>query len=154
MYDFALFAHSWLRWLVILAALAAVARAVSGVSTRRPWTPVDERAGLWLTAGLDLQMLLGLILYIFLSPVTKSAFVDMAAAMRAAPIRFFAVEHPVGMIVAIALAHVGRARARKAADSESRHKQALVFFGLSLLVLLLSMPWPVGPGARSLFRGL
>jgi hypothetical protein len=134
--------------------LIAVARAVSGVSTRRPWTPVDERAGLWLTAGLDLQMLLGLVLYLFLSPVTKSAFVDMAAAMREAPIRFFAVEHPVGMIVAIALAHVGRVRVRKASDSESRHKQALVFFGLSLLVMLLSIPWPIGPGARSLFRGL
>jgi hypothetical protein len=154
MYDLLLFAHSWLRWLVLLAALIAVARAVSGVSTRRPWTPVDERAGKWLTTALDLQMLLGLILYIFLSPVTKSAFVDMAAAMQAAPIRFFAVEHPVGMIVAIALAHVGRARARKAADSQSRHKQALAFFGLSLLVTLLSIPWPIGPGARSLFRGL
>ena len=31
---------------------------------------------------------------------------------------------------------------------------ALIFFGLSLLVLLLSIPWPIGPGARSLFRGL
>jgi hypothetical protein len=154
MYDFVLLAHSWLRWLVLLAALMAVARAVSGVSTRRPWTPVDERAGFWLTAALDLQLLIGLVLYIFLSPVTRSAFVDMAAAMREAPIRFFAVEHPVGMIVAIALAHVGRARARKAADSESRHKQALVFFGLALLVILLSIPWPIGPGARSLFRGL
>lgn len=154
MYDFVLLAHSWLRWLVLLAALAAVARAIGGVSTRRPWTPVDDRAGLWLTGALDLQLLLGLILYIFLSPVTKSAFVDMAAAMKGAPIRFFAVEHPVGMIVAIALAHVGRVRIRKAADSESRHKQALVFFGLSLLVMLLSIPWPIGPGARSLFRGL
>jgi hypothetical protein len=154
MYDFVLLAHSWLRWLVLLAALMAVARSVSGVSTRRPWTPVDDRAGMWLTAALDLQMLLGLVLYLFLSPVTKSAFVDMAAAMREAPIRFFAVEHPVGMIVAIALAHVGRVRVRKAGDSESRHKQALVFFGLSLLVMLLSIPWPVGPGARSLFRGL
>ena len=77
-------------------------------------------------------MLLGLVLYGFLSPVTQSAFVDMAAAMRAAPVRFFAVEHPVGMIVAIALAHVGRVRIRKATDSESRHKRALVFFGLAL----------------------
>ena len=154
MYDVLLFAHSWLRWLVLLAALAAVARAVSGVSTRRPWTPVDERAGRWLTAALDLQMLLGLILYIVLSPVTKSAFVDMAAAMREAPIRFFVVEHPVGMIVAIALAHVGRGRIGKAGDSESKHRRARMFFGLSLLVLLLSIPWPIGPGARSLFRGL
>jgi hypothetical protein len=154
MYDLLLFAHSWLRWLVLLAALAAIARAIGGVNTRRPWTPLDDRAGVWLTASLDFQMLLGLILYIFLSPVTQSAFVDMAAAMRAAPIRFFAVEHPVGMIVAIALAHVGRVRVRKAPDSESKHKQALIFFGLSLLVLLLSIPWPIGPGARSLFRGL
>jgi len=112
MYDLLLVGHSWLRWLVLLAALAAVARAIGGVSTRRPWTPVDDGAGMWLTAALDLQMLIGLVLYIFLSPVTKSAFVDMAAAMREAPIRFFVVEHPVGMIVAIALAHVGRARAR------------------------------------------
>ena len=111
MYELVLVAHSWLRWLVFLAALAAVARAMGGVSIRRPWTPVDDRAGMFMTASLDLQMLLGLVLYIFLSPVTKSAFVDMAAAMREAPIRFFAVEHPVGMIVAIALAHVGRARA-------------------------------------------
>ena len=154
MYDLLLLSHSWLRWLVLLAFVAALARAIGGVSTRRPWTPVDTRAGIWLTASLDLQMLLGLILYIFLSPVTQSAFVDMAAAMRAAPIRFFAVEHPVGMIVAIALAHVGRARVGKATASESKHKLALIFFGLSLLVLLLSIPWPIGPGARSLFRGL
>jgi hypothetical protein len=154
MYDLLLLAHSWLRWLVLLAALVAIARAIGGVNTRRPWTPLDDRAGMWLTAALDFQMLLGLILYIFLSPVTQSAFVDMAAAMKAAPIRFFAVEHPVGMIVAIALAHVGRVRVRKAADSQSKHKRALIFFGLSLLVLLLSIPWPIGPGARSLFRGL
>jgi hypothetical protein len=154
MYDLLLFAHSWLRWLVLLAVLMAVARAAGGVSSRRPWTPVDDRAGVWLTASLDLQMLIGIVLYGFLSPVTKSAFVDMAAAMRAAPIRFFVVEHPVGMIVAIALAHIGRVRVRKAATSEAKHKTALIFFGLALVVLLLSIPWPVGPGARSLFRGL
>jgi hypothetical protein len=154
MYDFVLLAHSWLRWLVLLAGLVALARAFTGVNTRRPWTPLDDRGGMVFTASLDLQMLLGLVLYGFLSPVTQSAFVDMAAAMRAAPIRFFAVEHPVGMIAAIALAHIGRVRIRKAVDSESRHKRALVFFGLSLLVLLLSMPWPIGPVARSLFRGL
>ena len=154
MYDLVLFAHSWLRWLVLLAGLAAIVRAVAGINTRRPWTPLDDRAGMWFTAALDLQMLIGLVLYAVLSPVTQSAFVDMAAAMRAAPVRFFAVEHPIGMIVAIALAHVGRVRIRKAPDSESRHKRALMFFGLALAVLLLSMPWPIGPGARSLFRGL
>ena len=154
MYDFVLFAHSWLRWLVLLAGLVAVARAVSGVSTRRPWTPLDDRGGMWFVAALDLQFLIGLLLYVFLSPVTQSAFVDMAAAMAASHIRFFVVEHPFGMIVAIALAHIGRVRVRKASDSESRHKRALIFFGLSLLILLASIPWPFSPGERTLFRGL
>lgn len=154
MYDLVLLAHSWLRWLVLLAALAAVARAIGGVSTRRPWTPVDDRAGLWLTAVLDLQLLLGLLLYLFLSPVTKSGFVDMAAAMKVPDIRFFIADHPTGMIIAIALAHVGRVRIRKAGDSESRHKRALVFFGLTLAMILLSIPWPFLSSPRPLFRGL
>ena len=154
MYDFVLLAHSWLRWLVLLAALAAVARAIGGVNTRRPWTPVDDRAGLWLTGVLDLQLLLGLVLHIFLSPVTKSAFVDMAAAMKVPDIRFFVADHPMGMVIAIALAHVGRVRIRKAGDSESRHKRALVFFGLALVMILLSIPWPFLSAPRPLFRGL
>ena len=152
MYSAVLLAHSWIRWIALIAAVGTILAAL------RIRVPADragaDRWSLFAMAALDLQMLLGLILYIVLSPVTKSAFVDMAAAMREAPIRFFAVEHPVGMIVAIALAHVGRVRVRKASDSESKHKRALVFFGLALLVLLLSIPWPIGPGARSLFRGL
>lgn len=154
MYDFVLLAHSWLRWLVLLAALAAVARAIGGVNTRRPWTPLDDRSGLWLTSVLDLQLLLGLILYGVLSPVTRSAFIDVAAAMKMPEIRFFVADHPVGMIIAIALAHVGRVRIRKATDSESRHKRALVFFGLALALILLSVPWPFLSAPRPLFRGL
>ena len=154
MYNLVLLAHSWLRWLVLLAALVAVVRAIGGVITRRPWTPVDDRSGLWLTASLDLQMLLGLVLFLFLSPVTRSGFVDVAAAMKVPDVRFFLADHPVGMIIAIALAHVGRVRIRKAGDSESRHKRAVIFFGLALAMLLLSIPWPFLSAPRPLFRGL
>ena len=154
MYDFVVLAHSWLRWLVLLAALVAVARAIGGVNTRRPWTPLDDRASLWFVSSMDLQMLLGLLLYLWLSPVTRSAFIDMAAAMRESSIRFFAVEHPFGMIGAIALAHIGRVRIKKAGDSDARHRRALVFFGLALAIMLLSIPWPFFPAARPLFRGL
>jgi hypothetical protein len=156
MSELVLFAHSWMRWLVLLAGLAALVRAVTGVNTRRPWTPLDDRGGMWFTAALDLQMLLGLALYgvFMVSPAGQEARADMGAAMRDAPTRFFLVEHPFGMIAAIVLAHVGRVRIRKATDSESRHKRALLFFGLSMVVLLLSTPWPISPAARALFRGL
>ena len=98
--------------------------------------------------------MIGLILYAFLSPVTRSGFENMQLTMRDPILRFFVVEHLVGMVVAIALAHVGRARVRKAVDAAARHRAALIFVGLAMVALLLSIPWPGMPGGRELFRAL
>ena len=80
MYTSVLFVHGWLRWLVLLAGLLALVSAITGVKTRRPWTPDDDKSGLWFIIALDLQFLIGLVLYGALSPVTAGAFIDMAAA--------------------------------------------------------------------------
>jgi len=154
MYTALLFLHSWLRWLVVLSGIAVLGGAVAGVSTRRAWLPVDNLRLALFTHSLDVQMLIGLILYAFLSPVTRSGFENMQLTMRDPILRFFVVEHLVGMVVAIALAHVGRARARKAADAAARHRAVLIFIGLSMVALLLSIPWPGMPGGRELFRAL
>jgi hypothetical protein len=143
--------HSWLRWLVILAGIAAFVRAAGGASSRRPWTPADDRSGFWFITTLDLQVLLGLVLYVFLSPFTHAAFGDIGAAMKNSGLRFWLVEHPFGVIVGIALAHIGRARARKT-DSLRRHRIVAIFFGLALVALLASIPWPGTPAARPLLR--
>jgi hypothetical protein len=154
MYTALLTVHSYLRWLVLLAALIAIARAVAGMTQRRPWTPADDAAARWFGMSVDVQMLIGLILYFFLSPFTMSAWSDIGAAMRDATVRFIAIEHQFGMLIAVALAHVGRARIRKSQDAARRHRMALIFFGLALVVMLISIPWPGRPGGRELFRGL
>jgi len=143
--------HSWLRWVVILAGLYAFARAASGASGRKSWTPADDRAGFWFSAALDVQVLLGLVLYFFLSPLTAAALNDFGAAMKDSGLRFFAVEHVLGMLIGVALAHIGRARARKA-DSFRRHKVAAIFFGLALIAILATVPWPGTSNARPLVR--
>ena len=154
MYTALLFLHSWLRWLVILSGVAALGGAVGGITTRRAWLPVDNLRLALFTHSLDVQMLIGLILYAFLSPVTRSGFENIQLTMRDPILRFFVVEHLVGMIVAIALAHVGRARAGKLTDAVARHRAVLIFVGLAMVALLLSIPWPGMPGGRELFRGL
>jgi hypothetical protein len=78
----------------------------------------------------------------------------MAATMRNAPLRFFAVEHPFGMLIGLALAHVGNAKIKKATEGAGKHKLAAIFFGLALVAILLSIPWPGTPGGRPLLRGL
>jgi hypothetical protein len=143
--------HSWLRWLVLMTGVVAFARAAAGASGRKPWKPADDRAGFWFVTALDAQVLLGLILYAFLSPITHAAFGDFGAAMKNPGLRFWAVEHVFGMLIGVALAHIGRVRARKT-DSLRRHKVAAIFFGLALAVILASIPWPGTPNGRPLLR--
>ena len=152
MYGTVLLFHSLLRWLVLLTGLLAVARGISGWRSRRPWTLPDERAGFWFIMTLDLQFLLGLLLYVALSPLTRGAFQDFGGAMRDTIVRFWAVEHVLGMIVGMALAHIGRSRVHKTGDDVRRHKLAAIFFTLALLVILASIPCPTLPHGRPLLR--
>ena len=152
MYAAVLLIHSWLRWAVILVALFAIVRAVTGASSRRAWSPADDRAGLLFTIMVDVQLLLGLLLYFALSPITQAALRDFGGAMAVSATRYWAVEHVFGMVVGVLLAHRGRARAKSIADPARRHKVAAIFFVLALVAILASIPWPGTPNARPLLR--
>lgn len=140
-YTIILALHSILRWLVLIAAVAAVVRAGQGWLGKRPWAKLDDRLGLIYTSLLDTQLLVGLILYIFLSPLTQAAFADLGAAMREPTLMFFAIEHIFTMVVAVVLAHVGRALSRRAAEG-AKHARAALWYTLSLLAMLVAIPWP------------
>jgi len=148
-YGIVLNVHSWLRWVVLIAMLWTILRAV--LPGPRAWTPADDRSLRLSVISLDVQFLLGLLLYFVLSPFTREAMSDIGAAMRSPGLRFFAVEHVAGMLIAITLAHVGAVRIRKAAP-ERRHRLAAIFFILALLAVLASIPWPGLPAGRPLFR--
>lgn len=146
MYSVILFLHSWVRWIALLAGLAAAVKAILGVVQKGNWSDLDDRLGLIFTAGLDTQFLLGLILY-GISPITTNAFSDMGAAMANGDIRFFVVEHAFTMLVAIVVAHIGRSRSKKAVDSSTKFRVAAIFFTVAVLAILGGIPW-----ARPFFR--
>ena len=150
MYSVTLIVHSLLRWVVLFTGLAAAGRGILGWSGR-PWKSPDARAGLLFITALDLQFLIGLLLYFVLSPTMSVAMSNPGAAMKDSALRFFLVEHAVGMIIAIVLAHIGRAKTKKAATDMARHRAAAVFFTLALVVILLSIPWPGMPAGRPLW---
>jgi hypothetical protein len=152
MYPTLLLLHSWLRWAVILLGLIATIRAIAGAWSKRPWVAMDDRVSKLFGRTLDLQMLLGLVLYFFLSPITKAAMSDFGGAMGVSAMRFWAVEHWLGMVIAIALVHVGIARAKRAPDGPAKHRTLAIFFTLAMLAILASIPWPGRPYARPLIR--
>jgi hypothetical protein len=152
MYTAVLFLHSWVRWAVLLFALLAIGRALSGAFGRRQWTPADDRAGMLFVTALDTQMLLGLLLYFALSPITRAALSDFGAAMQNSGLRFWAVEHLFGMVVGVILAHRGRSRVRAMTDPVRKHRVAAVFFILACIAIAASIPWEGTPNGRPLFR--
>jgi hypothetical protein len=150
MYSMVLGAHSWLRWGIVLLGLYAVIRAIGGWQHRRPWTSGDEQTSRLLTIAVDVQLILGLLLYFVYSPYTALALDDFGNAMRSSDLRFWAVEHPFGQLVGLALLHVGRARAKKAADALRKHRTTAIFFALALVAIAAAIPWPGTPHARPL----
>jgi hypothetical protein len=152
MYGVVLILHSLIRWVVLLTGVVAVIRAITGWRTGRPWTLADDRSGSQFGMALDVQMLLGLLLYFAFSPITHAALQDFGGAMSNSALRFWAVEHPFGMLSALVLAHIGRARIRRVGNDARRHKVAAVFFTLALIAVLASVPWPGSANGRPLLR--
>lgn len=142
MHEFVLVLHSWVRWVAIVAGILATYSAFSGTSSAS-----SNRSGLIFTIALDIQFVLGIILLL-----TLNVFSDFGATMRDPIARFYAVEHETIMIVAIALAHVGRVLARKAATPASARTRALVCYGLATILLIVGTPWPGMRDNRPLFR--
>jgi hypothetical protein len=151
MYELTLSAHSVLRWLVVLTALVALARAFGGWWGGRAWGAADAAANRWFVIATTAQFAIGLLLWGFLSPFGVAGFADMAATMKDATRRFWAVEHFTLMLVALALVHIGAARARKAAADAAKHRTAAIFFVIALALMLAGIPW-VGADARPWMR--
>lgn len=140
-YTVLLHTHNIFRWLVLLALAVSVVLAFSGWFGKRGWKKADNTSGLVLTIFMDTQFLIGIILYAFVSPLTKAAFNNFGAAMQNADLRFYAVEHILIMVIALVLVHIGRAKSRKDIAPWKKHRATAIFYGISLILVLSAIPW-------------
>ena len=60
--------------------------------------------------------------------------------------RFWAVEHSVGMIVAIILVHMGYTVAKKNMDDDRKFKRMFWFDFIALAIFVATIPWEGKPG--------
>lgn len=143
--------HSYLRWLALLATVAMVLVGWTGAASGRPWDKRARVVSLLFVIGMDLQFLVGLGL-LFSSPIVSAAFADMKTAMKDPQLRFWAVEHWPVMLLAVASAHIGNARSKKAPDDRTRYRRLAVWATVALVLVLVSIPWPGRVVGRPLFR--
>jgi uncharacterized membrane protein YozB (DUF420 family) len=141
LYSFVLAVHNILRWVALILLVVALVRALWGWLGNRDWTPTDRKVGMFYSVSLDVQLLLGLLLYFVLSPITTSGLRNFGAVMENVDLRFFVIEHSIMMVLAVIFAHIGVVSARRAEESISKYRRTVLWFSLSLVAILVGMPW-------------
>jgi len=152
MYLFLLTIHNIARWFIVFFGILAVVRAYRGFSLKNTWTNNDRLSGIVYTSVMDLQLLIGIVLYFFFSPFSKTLFTDFGGAMSDAGTRYFAFEHVFVMIIAVVFAHMGTFLTKKAKSDNIRHRIATFSYGVSLFLVMSMIPWPFMTYGRPLLR--
>ncbi len=144
MYRAIYYLHSYWAYMVILVVFLATINALIGAFTKKPYGAKDFRISLFALICTHLQLLIGLILF-FVSPkiVWFSENVDMGLIMKNSTMRMYNVEHPLLMIIAIALITIGYSKHKKKLSSAPKFKTLAIFYTLAFAAILAMIPWSI-----------
>ena len=137
--------HSVLRWIILLLLLVCLIQAFSKNTALR-------KTSLWLLISAHLMLLIGLYQLIAGRYGIMNGLPGGIELMKDKFYRFFWVEHPLMMIIAIILITVARGNAKRL-----NYKGTVWLLLVALLLILAAVPWPfreiVGEG-RTWFPGM
>jgi hypothetical protein len=120
--------HSLLRWLVLVAGVAALLVGITSWAGLRIEAKQARQSMLIYAVALDIQVLLGIVIWV-------------GEQRWAGGGRQFQFEHPLIMLLALVIAHVAASRARRSADPMKAARLRTFGSGLSLLLILAGIPW-------------
>ena len=104
-----------------------------------PFGVMEDKTTLLVMILSHIQLLLGLIL-LFVGPMSDN-FSDMGAVMKNSQLRMMIVEHPLTMIIGVAMITIGRISLKKKTTDEAKFKTAIIFFSIALVLFLIRIPW-------------
>ena len=115
--------HSWVRWLVLLALVTGVVLGAFRYRNKAGWQEGLFQLGVMT---VDIQVAIGIVIWIERKGWNYTFF--------------FGVLHPTFMLVALAIAHVGLALAKRRADTRS-YLFASGAFAAALVLIIGAIPW-------------
>lgn len=135
MYEFIQKFHSGWAYVALLLLVLAVLNAVIGFTSKKEFGGKDFKVSLFGLIGTHIQLLIGLILY-FVSELGLKGF-----NMTNPELRKTSLEHPLTILIAVALITIGWSKHKKIDDSNAKFKTIMTFYGLGLILILSRIPW-------------
>jgi hypothetical protein len=135
--------HNLLRWVILILLVISVVKSYTGWKQGRTFSPADRKAWLFTMIFSHVTLLLGV--YQWLAGrygLFTSQPPEGSSMMKDKFFRFFQMEHPVSMLIAILLITLGYGMAKKQVSDADRYKGAFRYFLIALVLILLVTPWP------------
>ncbi|MGL6268008.1 MAG: hypothetical protein ACRC2O_08775 [Chitinophagaceae bacterium] len=135
--------HNFLRWVILVLLVISIVKSYSGWKGKKVFSAADARVWLFTMIAAHITLLLGL--YQWLAGrygMITSELPAGTSMMKDKFYRFFWMEHPLTMILAIVMITLGRGLAKKALPDEVKYRKAFWFFFIALVLILIGMPWP------------
>ncbi|WP_336517448.1 hypothetical protein [Pollutibacter soli] len=148
--------HNFLRWVIIILLLVSIFKSYAAWKSGRSFTAGDKRLWLFTMISAHVTLLLGIAqLLVGRFGILTTRVPEGVSVMKDKFFRFFWVEHPVLMLIAIVLITIGRGQSKKAIPDTVKFKKAFLFFLIALIVIFLAVPWPFRVEiGRPLFPGM
>ncbi len=124
-------AHSGWRYVVLVLLILTIIRAFIGWANKGPYSEGNRKLNLFAMISAHIQLLLGIVLY-FLSPMVQFN----SETMKNNTLRYFAVEHWFGMVIAIALITIGHSKSKKIVLPEIKHKTIAIYYLIAVLIVV------------------
>ena len=144
MYQGFLHAHSFIAYGLLGAVVLAVVVALTGMGGKKPFA---KPAGVFALVGMiamHIQLLLGIGLY-FISPMVQFS----GSTMSNGTLRKFTLEHPLLMVIAVALVAIGRRKAKNLNEPGKSHRLIVIFYTLAIVAVLAAIPWNRWPSKQA-----
>lgn len=130
--------HSAIRYAIVILLAGSLFTAYRGLIKNQAYTGGIHKLHLSTRVLLNIQMLIGLTLYVmkgyYHTWTNLSNLPDM--------IGFFAIGHIVVMFIGISLVNIGYQRAIKAETDQAKYKRIAIFYTIGCLLIFLMIPWP------------
>lgn len=133
--NFLSLAHSLLRYAVLIVLVFAFFVNLRGVIQQRPILTGERLVTILAMVLCHVQLVIGVILLVMYWNVFNNP--DAGAFGR-----FIKFEHSAPMVLAIALITIGRMLSKRAQNERTKQMRIVVFYGLGLVLILASIPWP------------
>ncbi|MBL6963237.1 MAG: hypothetical protein ISR55_05390 [Bacteroidetes bacterium] len=131
--------HSIISIVFLVAAVWLIYRSIAGIRKNLKYTSLDKVLSFIFIANMYLQLIFGLVLFTNFGSAQGYDYIGAGTNEMIVSKRLWPIEHIVLMIFALFIANLGLISSIKTSIDKDKHSKVLIFYSMSILLILISL---------------